>query len=226
MTTTVNPFAAMTDDVFSAAMVPAMASVDTLKLWAEDSQRRQELLKAKVIAGETSRIAAKPTGKPGVTRHGVPCILWPGLVTTKNPHPADKCQVDRHAVVLTLPATVDSVNEVTKNGRTTKTTATVSYGPSIVMWLPQTDDIGTRGAVNLTPSDNLWFPSGSNKTGASTESAAIKAIDLVSDIHDCYVQETEHSELAPAKARKVSAKEFKAYAAQAILAWHKTHGKA
>jgi hypothetical protein len=220
-----NPFQTMNDETFSAAMYAAVSNPETLKLWAEESQRRQDELKAKVIAAETARTAAKPTGKPGFTRHGVPCILWPGLATTKNPNPADKCQVDRHAVVLTLPATVSTVNETTKNGKTSSTTQTVSYGPSIVMWLPQTSDVGIRGAVNLTPSDNLWFPSGSNKTGAPTESAAVKATDLVSDVHDCYVQETEHSELKPATARKVTAAEFKKHAVQSILAWHKTHGK-
>jgi hypothetical protein len=170
-----NPFSSMNDETFASAMFAAVSNPETLKLWADESLRRQEDLKAKVLAAETARTAGKPIGKPGFTRHGVPCILWPGLATTKNPNPADKCQVDRHAVVLTLPATVSTVNETTKNGKTHSTTATVSYGPSIVMWLPQTSDIGTRGAVNLTPSDNLWFPSGSNKTGAPTESAAIKA---------------------------------------------------
>lgn len=225
--TTTNPFTAMTEDTFSAAMIPAMASPETLRLWAEESERRRQLMAQKVIAVESSKVAAKPTGKPGVTRHGVPCILWPGLATTKNPNPADKCQVDRHAVVLTLPATVSTVNETTKNGKTSSTTQTVSYGPSLVMWLPQHAEIGTRGAVNLTPADNLWFPSGSSKTGNVRESAAMKAIDhLIGTDCQCWIQETEHTELSPAKARLIDSALFQEEAREIVLAWHKTHGKA
>ncbi len=223
--TTTNPFSAMSDDVFSAAMTPAMGSVDTLRLWAEESQRRQAELAQRVIAAEAVKTAGKPIGRPGFTRHGVPCVLWPGIATTKNPTPSDKCQVDRHCVVLTLPASISTVNETTKNGKTSSTTATVCYGPAIILWLPQSADIGTRGAVNLSPSDNLWFPSGSNKTEKVTESAAVKAIDLVTDIHECWVQETEHSESTPARSRKVSATEFKTTAIKTIMAWHKVHGK-
>jgi hypothetical protein len=202
-----------------------MASVDSLRLWAEESQRRQEVLAQRVIAAEAAKTGAKPVGRPGVTRHGVPCTLWPGLATKKNPNPADKCQVDRRAVVLTLPATVSRpVEETTGAGKTSSTTATVSYGPAIVLWLPQSADIGVRGAVNLSPSDNLWFPSGSTKTGDVLESAAVKAIDLVSDIHECWVQETRHSESTPAQARKVTAAEFRQIAIKTIVDWHKVHG--
>lgn len=223
--TTTNPFSAMTDDTFTAAMVPAMASVETLRLWAEESQRRQEILRQQVTAGETSRLAARPSGKPGVTRNGVPCTLWYGKKTDKNPT-GEKTQVDRHCVVLTLPASVSTVNETTKNGKTSSTTATVSYGPAVIMWLRQDVTVGKSGIPVLSPSGNAWYPSGSSQTEHPEQSEAMKAIELVSDLHDCWIQETNHSELTPATARQVKPAEFKKIAVQTILGWHKTHGKA
>jgi hypothetical protein len=225
-----NPFSSMTDEVFNAAMFAAVSNQETLKLWAEESQRRQDALKAKVIAAETATIAAKttgviPTGKPCFTRHGVPCLIWYGKKTDKNPT-GEKIQVDRHCVVLTLPVTKEETTEKTTNGKTTKTTSTVKYGPAILMWVKQLVTVNPKSGVPMiTPFDNYWFPSGSNKTLDPKNCEALRAIETVSDVHECWLQETEHTELNPAKARQVTPAEFKRIAAETILTWHKTHGK-
>jgi hypothetical protein len=227
MTTTI--FSSLTDEQLellptqSGALGPA-----TWPEWAAEMQLRKTRVaealaaeKQKALEAAANAASASPVleGKPGLTRHGVPCLKYPGFKSEKYPNPHDKEQVDRLAAVLTLPSSQTKVESVTKGNKTTERTSTTNYGHALLIWLPQSMSFGSRGGVKISPEDSYWFASGTKDTKDITESAAYKALDLISDRVECWIQTSHAStdELTPPTAKKVTAEEFIAHARKAMV---------